>query len=120
MKKIGIAVIAAISLIVAAVALAAPQVNTYSVTAKTSPTKAGTAKKPVPIQLTFNYKVGEQSGQRPAGVNEYRITFAGVKEDGSFRDLLRRADPGRSEQRAVPVQGRRRHRQDQQHGRPDR
>ena len=84
MKKIGLAAVAALSLIVAAVAIAAPQVNTYSVTARTVPTKAGTTTKPVPISLTFNYKVGEQSGQRPAGVNEYRITFGGIKQDGSF------------------------------------
>jgi len=69
-------------LIVAAVAFAA-QVNTYTVTASTSPTKAGTTKKPVPIKLNFNYTVGEASGQRPALINKYDINFGGVAENSA-------------------------------------
>lgn len=82
MKRIAVALVVAASMIVAAVAFGA-QVNTYSVTAKTSPTKAGSKKKPVPVSLTFNYKVGEKSNQRPAGVNEYKIGFAGIRSDNS-------------------------------------
>lgn len=79
MKKISIAALA-IALVVTAAAFAAvAQQNTYSVTASTSPTKAGTKKKPIPISLTFNYKVGEANGQRPAVVNQYKIGFDGVK-----------------------------------------
>ena len=79
MKKRWIAIIAtATALVVVAAALAA-QVNTYSVTASTSPTKAGTKKKPVPVSLSFDYTVGEQSGQRPSPVKQYKIKFAGIK-----------------------------------------
>ena len=78
-KKRWIAIIAtATALVVVAAALAA-QVNTYSVTASTSPTKAGTKKKPVPVSLSFDYTVGEQSGQRPSPVKQYKIKFAGIK-----------------------------------------
>jgi len=80
MKKIVIAV-TAIALVAAAVAYgqAQPQQNTYSVTALTSPTKSGTKKKPIPISLTFHYKVGEVHNERPAVVNQYQIGFDGVK-----------------------------------------
>jgi len=78
MKKTTLAAIAA-ALIVAASALAAGQVNTYNVSAKTSPTTAGTAKKPVPISLTFDYTVGETNNLRPAVVRQYSIQFNGVK-----------------------------------------
>src|SRR4051794_25440775 len=74
------AVVAALSvvLVVTAVAFAA-QVNTYSVTASTSPTRAGTKAKPVPVSIKFNYTVGEQSGQEPAAVKRYKISFYGVR-----------------------------------------
>jgi len=78
MKKTTLAAIAA-ALIVAASALAAGQVNTYQVSAKTSPTTAGTSKKPVPISLTFDYSVGETNNLRPAVVSQYSIQFNGVK-----------------------------------------
>jgi len=75
------AVIAA--LVVAAVAQAA-QVNTYTVTGKTSPAKPGSKKKPVPISLDFDYTVGEESGQRPSPVKRYTIGFYGVKSNGGL------------------------------------
>lgn len=79
MKKIGVAV-AAIVLIVAAAAFAQEQINTYKVTASTSPTKAGSKKHPVAVGLKFNYTVGEQSGtKRPGVVKQYKIKFAGIR-----------------------------------------
>ena len=74
------AIVAALSvvLVVAAVAFA-QQVNTYSVTATTKPTKAGSKAKPVPISLKFAYTVGEQSGQEPSAVKRYKISFYGIR-----------------------------------------
>jgi len=74
------AVVAALSvvLVVTAVAFAA-QVNTYNVTASTSPTRAGTKAKPVPVSIKFNYQVAEQSGQEPAAVKRYKISFYGIR-----------------------------------------
>lgn len=78
-KKIAIGV-SALSLLVATVALAQTAVeNTYSVTASTSPTKAGTVAKPTNIKLSFDYSVGEKNNMRPSSVKEYRIKFAGVQ-----------------------------------------
>jgi hypothetical protein len=70
-------------LAITAVAFAA-QVNTYTVTGDTSPTTAGTTKKPVPIKLDFNYTVGEASGLRPALVNKYSIFFGGLSSNGGL------------------------------------
>jgi hypothetical protein len=76
MKKTLIAVLA---IALFASAAFAAQVNTYSVQASTSPTKSGTKKKPVAISLSFKYQVGEQTGQRPSPVKQYKIGFTGVK-----------------------------------------
>src|SRR3954447_23174910 len=81
MKKISIAALAIVLVVASAAFAAVAQQNTYSVTASTSPTKAGTKKKPVAIKLIFNYKVGETHGQRPAVVNKYDIGFDGLKAD---------------------------------------
>jgi hypothetical protein len=72
------AVIAALVFVAAALAVT----NTYTVTAKVTPAKAGTKKKPTPIQLNFNYTVGEASGLRPAVVTKYAIGFGGIVSDG--------------------------------------
>src|SRR4051812_11325613 len=79
MKKISIAAFA-IAIVVAVGAFAA-QVNTYKVQASLSPTATGTKKKPVAVKLSFNYQVGEASGQRPSPVKQYKITFAGLEVD---------------------------------------
>jgi hypothetical protein len=68
----------AVVLVVAAVAFA-QQVNTYSVTASTSPTKAGSKAKPSALSLKFQYTVGEQSGKEPAAVKRYKISFYGIR-----------------------------------------
>lgn len=84
MRKVtALAVVAVASLVVAAVAQAA-QVNTYTVTGKTSPATAGSKQKPVPIGLDFDYSVGEQSGQRPSPVKRYTIGFYGVQSNGGL------------------------------------
>jgi hypothetical protein len=83
LRKLRIIAVTVVGLLaVAAVAFAA-QVNTYTVSASTSPTKAGTVKKPVPIKLNFNYTVAEASGQRPALINKYDINFGGVAENST-------------------------------------
>jgi hypothetical protein len=70
-------VAAAFVLSIAAVAYA-DQVNTYTVTGSTSPTKAGKKKKPVPVQVKFGFDVSEATGQRPAVIEKYAIKFAGL------------------------------------------
>lgn len=73
----------ALALAVTAVAYAA-QVNTYEVTGSTSPSKAGSKKKPVPVQLKFSYQVGEEAGQRPSPVKRYSIGFGGLQSNGGL------------------------------------
>lgn len=75
-KKIALAA-TAVSLLVVGVAFAVT--NTYSVTASTAPTTAGTKAKPVPVQLKFNYSVGEKDNNRSSPVKQYKIKFAGIK-----------------------------------------
>ena len=82
-KLTALAVSAIAALVVVAVAHAA-QVNTYTVTGKTSPSSPGSAKKPLPISLDFDYTVGEQSGQRPSPVERYTIGFYGVRSNGGL------------------------------------
>lgn len=78
MRKLRITALAAFGVLaITAVAIAA-QVNVYGVTASTSPTKAGTVKKPVPTEVNFNYTVDEQDGKRPAAVKKYSIFFKGL------------------------------------------
>jgi hypothetical protein len=61
-------------------ALAYAQVtNTYSVSGSTSPTNAGTSKKPVPVSVKFGFTVGEAAGNRPSPIRQYSIRFAGLR-----------------------------------------
>ena len=84
MRKVRIVGIAVcVCLIAAAVAYAAGQTNTYTVTGKILPTKAGTAKKPVPVAIDFDYTVGEQNNLRPSPVKTYNILFDGLKVNGA-------------------------------------
>ncbi len=82
-KLIALGAVAVAALVVAAVAYGA-QVNTYTVNGSVSPTKPGTAKKPVPIELKFDYTVGEQTGQRPSPVKTYSIAFYGGRTNGAL------------------------------------
>ena len=79
MRKKVVALTAMLTMAVAALAYAQAQTNTYSVSGSTSPTRAGTSKKPVNISVKFGYKVGEQSGNRPSPVKKYSIKFAGLR-----------------------------------------
>ena len=61
-------------------ALAYAQVtNTYTVSGSTSPTNAGTSKKPVPVSVKFGFTVGEAAGNRPSPIRQYSIRFAGLR-----------------------------------------
>lgn len=81
MKKIGLGLGALVALAVAAVAFAA-QTNVYGVTASTNPAREGTPKKPVGIELSFNYTIDEVDGKRPAAVKKYSILFDGLRANG--------------------------------------
>jgi hypothetical protein len=75
----------AVALVVALAAVAyAAQVNTYTASGKTSPSAAGSKKKPVPVQLKFGYTVGEEGGQRPSPVKRYTIGFQGLQSNGGL------------------------------------
>jgi hypothetical protein len=82
MKKIAALAVAATVLALAAVAYG-QVVNTYTVDGSTSPTNAGTSKKPVPVSVKFGYTIGEQGGQRPSPVKTYSIAFAGLRVNTS-------------------------------------
>jgi hypothetical protein len=82
MRKLAIFVVTAFVLALAATAYAA-QVNKYEITGKTSPRTAGSKKKPKAIGISFGFKVKEESGQRPAVVHKYAITFAGTRVNKS-------------------------------------
>lgn len=77
MKKL--TVVAAVVACLGLTAIALAVTNTYQVSASTSPTTAGSTKKPVPIGLTFSYSVGEENNQRPSPVKQYKIKFAGLR-----------------------------------------
>ncbi|UGS37727.1 hypothetical protein [Capillimicrobium parvum] len=84
MRKVAVgAAVAAVMLVCAAVVFAA-QVNTYTVTGSTSPAKAGSKQKPVPLGLNFDYTVGEEAGQRPSPVSRYTIGFYGMQSNGGL------------------------------------
>jgi hypothetical protein len=61
-------------------AVAVAQSTSYSVTASTSPAKAGTAKKPVTEGVKFS--VTAPSGDRPATSQTFSVTFGGMKANG--------------------------------------
>jgi hypothetical protein len=70
-------------LAIAAVAIAQDPVvtNVYTVdsSSKTTPSKAGTSKKPVPIAINFDYSIGEVDNKRPSPVRKYSIQFGGTQ-----------------------------------------
>jgi len=79
MRKLWIAVIAAVvaALSVAGIAYA---VNTYNVDiASGSPNKPGSTSKPVPSSLNFGYEVGDTNNNRPSVINKYFIAAEGIK-----------------------------------------
>lgn len=79
MRKFWVAgTVSALILALAAVAVA-QQTNTYTVSGSTSPATKGSKKRPVPVQLKFNYTVGEINGNRPDVVKKYSIRISGMR-----------------------------------------
>jgi hypothetical protein len=78
MRKLALALTAMFVLGLAAVAYA-QVTNSYTVTGSTSPTNAGTSKKPVPVAVKFGFDVGEANGNRPSPIKKYSIRFAGLR-----------------------------------------
>lgn len=79
MRKTVAALTAVLMLSLAALAYAQAVENTYEVTGKTSPTRAGSKSKPVPVSVSFGYEVGEATGKRPSPVKTYSIRFQGLR-----------------------------------------
>ena len=83
MRKVVALATALVSLmVIAAVAYAQSQNNTYTVQSAVTPTKKGSKKKPTPVGVKFNYTVNEASGLQPAAVKTYKIEFYGVRNRG--------------------------------------
>jgi hypothetical protein len=78
-KKLTIAVAAMFVVSLASVAYAQEQRNTYDLSASTSPTRAGSKSRPVPVSIRFAFTVNEASGLRPGVVETYRIRFNGLR-----------------------------------------
>jgi len=77
MKKLAILVVA---MSFAVVSTAQARENDPTITEfKTTSTKAGTTKKPVPTGLTFNYSIAEATGLRPIPVTRYSIRVGGMR-----------------------------------------
>jgi hypothetical protein len=72
-----VAIVAALA--VATVAYAA---NQYDIKAAFSPSKSGTKSNPVPVGITFGFKVTETTNQRPAALEALTIQFGGVAING--------------------------------------
>ena len=82
MRKLWIAVVGALVISIAVAGIASA-VNTYEVPKElvgVKPGKKGSAKKPVPVKLSFGYRVGETDPTlRPSVVREYRIAAEGLQ-----------------------------------------
>lgn len=83
MKKLGIlaALCAAIAMAVVGTAIAA---NEYVVATSFSPTKAGTAKKPVPVGVRLAFNIEDTEGKRPLSLERLAIRFTGSRFNGAF------------------------------------
>jgi hypothetical protein len=79
MRKKVLSLATVLAVAVAAIAYAQTQTNTYDVQANTSPKKAGTSKKAVPVGIEFNFQVGEANNLRPAVIEKYSIKFGGLR-----------------------------------------
>ena len=82
MRRIALIAVAVGMLVAAGAAYAASQINDYTATLKFSPTKAGTASKPVPISYTQDYKADGTNGNRTAVLLDIKTKIYGVKADG--------------------------------------
>ena len=78
MKK-KLAVLATGAFVLALAGNASAQVvNTYDVSASTTPASAGTKSKGVPVGVKFGFTVGTKGGERPSPVKQYSIRFGGL------------------------------------------
>lgn len=84
MRKLTVLVVASVAVLALTAVAYAAQVNTYTVTGKTSPAKPGSKAKPVPIGLDFDYTIGEATGLRPSPVKRYTIGFYGMTSNGGL------------------------------------
>jgi len=83
MRRVAALVAAIVTvLVVAAIAYAQDQTNTYAVQASVTPSGKGNKKKPNPVGVKFNYQVNEATGKQPAAVKTYKIDFYGMKTNG--------------------------------------
>jgi hypothetical protein len=78
----GLAVVA-VTAITVPVAMAATQVNTYTVKGAIKGGKGATKKKPKAVSVNFDYTVGEATGLRPSPVTNYSIFFGGLQTNGT-------------------------------------
>src|SRR4051812_7813487 len=79
MRKVGMLAAATTLLVLAAVAYAQTQQNTYKVQGSVTPTKAGSSSKPVAVKTQFGYQVGEANGLQPSAIKRYKISIYGVR-----------------------------------------
>jgi hypothetical protein len=81
MRKLWVAGVAVVLVFaVAAIAIAQDAVtNTYTVEGSTSPSKPGSKRNPIPIQIDFDYEVGEVQNRRPDVIKKYSIQFTGTQ-----------------------------------------
>lgn len=84
MKRIIIIATALGALVAATSAYALVVVNTYKATAKVSPGKAGTAKKPVAVGFTVDYTASGTGGYRTAAVKDIKNTVYGLRTNGKY------------------------------------
>jgi hypothetical protein len=82
LRRLALIAVAVGMLIAAGAAYAATQINTYNATLKFSPTKAGTASKPVPISYTQDIKATGTNGNRTAVLTDIKTKIYGLKADG--------------------------------------
>ncbi|MDQ5809121.1 MAG: hypothetical protein M3320_10640 [Actinomycetota bacterium] len=79
-------------LALAAIAIAQTAVtNTYDVDGSTLPAKPGSKKNPIPIQINFDYTVGEVENRRPSPVEKYSIRFGGTQVNTNVAARCRRS-----------------------------
>ena len=72
MRKLAVVAMALVAVLgISAVAYAVT--NTYSATAKITPSKSGTFSKPKPVRAGLTFNVGEVSNQRPSPLKTYSI-----------------------------------------------
>jgi hypothetical protein len=81
MTKVRIAVVAALAALGFA-AVAHAVTNTYTLSGKVSPSKAGTKKKPMPVSVSFKIGVAETAGQRPASIKAVEVQIPNGKVNG--------------------------------------